>query len=310
MSGGGVKCWGSNSKGQLGDALACGNACHTPVDVCADVDCAEPLSGAVAIAAEADHTCAIVSGGHVKCWGDNTETMLVPFAICQQRCEAPQDVCQAYSQPATECAEVVTGATAIVAGETFHCIRTGSGNAACWGLNHEGQLGDNQGCAQTCTTPVTVCGDPTCVVPLSGVSALSAGYNHACAFVGPIKCWGLSTSHQLGDGTKGDAVCGCRTAPVQVQIKVQPTPPPGVTPTRTPTPTPTPPISCVLIGDANGDGNVNAVDATLILQHAAGLVGTLRCQAQADVNGDGNVNAIDATLVLQYVAGFIDTLPP
>jgi hypothetical protein len=310
MDGGGVKCWGDNGSGQLGDNGACGTTCRIPVDVCADEECDEPLSDAVAIAAGADHTCAIVTGGRIACWGDNGDTQLVPFALCGPRCNAPEEICNVYNQPATECAQVVTGATALVASTSHHCFRTGSGGVRCWGLNHEGQLGDNTGCAQTCTTPVTVCGDATCAVPLSGATALSAGENHTCAMVGPIKCWGLADSHQLGDGTKGALVCQCRTAPVEVQIKVTPPPPPGATATSTRTPTPPPSQGCLLIGDVNGDGNINAIDASLILQRAAGLIGTLPCQAQADVNGDGNVNAIDASLVLQYVAGFIDTLPP
>jgi hypothetical protein len=65
-----------------------------------------------------------------------------------------------------------------------------------------------------------------------------------------------------------------------------------------------------LIGDASCDGEVDAIDAALILQLNAGLIGTLPCEMDADVNGDGAVNAIDAALVLQYAAGLIDTLPP
>jgi alpha-tubulin suppressor-like RCC1 family protein len=310
MEDGGVQCWGDNGSGQLGDNGECGTTCPIPVDVCADEACDDPLSDAVAIAAAADHTCAIVTGGRITCWGDNGDTQLVPFALCGPSCDAPEEVCNVYNQPATECAQVVTGATALVAGTSHHCFRTGAGGVRCWGLNHEGQLGDNTACAQTCTTPVTVCGDPTCAVPLSGATAIAAGEDHTCALVGPIKCWGLDDSHQLGDGTKGAVVCACRTAPVEAQIKVSPQPTPPIAATRTPTRTPPPGPGCLLIGDANGDGNVNAIDASLILQRGAGLVGGLTCNAQADVNGDGSVNAIDASLVLQYAAGLLDQLPP
>jgi hypothetical protein len=55
---------------------------------------------------------------------------------------------------------------------------------------------------------------------------------------------------------------------------------------------------------------VNAIDAALILQFAAGLIGSLPCGQNADVNGDGNVDAIDAALILQYAAGLIPSLPP
>jgi hypothetical protein len=81
------------------------------------------------------------------------------------------------------------------------------------------------------------------------------------------------------------------------------------TPTKTPTRTPTTPPGG-LAGDANCDGHVNSIDASLMLQLSAGLVQHLSCEDAADVNHDGHVNAIDASLVLQYVAGLINQLPP
>ena len=59
-------------------------------------------------------------------------------------------------------------------------------------------------------------------------------------------------------------------------------------------------------GDANGDGEINAIDATLVLQHYA-EINQLSEDAQnaADVNKDGEVNAIDATLILQKYADII-----
>jgi len=71
-------------------------------------------------------------------------------------------------------------------------------------------------------------------------------------------------------------------------------------------------ISCVeqvgLVGDASCDGEVNAVDAALILQFDAGLIDELPCPEAADVNDSGQANAVDAALILQYVAGLIDDL--
>ena len=65
-----------------------------------------------------------------------------------------------------------------------------------------------------------------------------------------------------------------------------------------------------IIGDVSCDGDVSAIDASLILQHEAGFLPTLPCDENADVNGDGRVNAVDSTLILQHVVGLLDSLPP
>ncbi len=77
-------------------------------------------------------------------------------------------------------------------------------------------------------------------------------------------------------------------------------------PTETPVPTSTPDQPC---GDVNGGGDVNSVDAAIILQFTAGLISDIERLAKpdnADVNGDGEVTSVDAALVLQKEAGRID----
>ena len=61
-------------------------------------------------------------------------------------------------------------------------------------------------------------------------------------------------------------------------------------------------------GDVNCDGRVNAVDAALVLQFSAGLLGSLPCENGGDVDGDGEVTSIDAALILQFSAGLIGSL--
>lgn len=59
----------------------------------------------------------------------------------------------------------------------------------------------------------------------------------------------------------------------------------------------------VLLGDVNGNGEVTAVDARIVLQSVAELrVLTEKEKEAADMNNDGYVTAVDARIILQKVA--------
>lgn len=60
---GGVKCWGWNEYGQVGDG--------TGIDRRAPVDVSGLTSGVGAVAAGDRHTCALTTAGKIKCWGYN-----------------------------------------------------------------------------------------------------------------------------------------------------------------------------------------------------------------------------------------------
>lgn len=70
-------------------------------------------------------------------------------------------------------------------------------------------------------------------------------------------------------------------------------------------------------GDVNADGSIDSVDALLVLQIDAGLIGPEdvlgkveagRVLTAGDVNSDGSLNSLDGLLILQHVAGLIPTL--
>ena len=61
-----------------------------------------------------------------------------------------------------------------------------------------------------------------------------------------------------------------------------------------------------LLGDVNGDGKINALDATQILRYAnnkssvIAAMSDAEAKGKADVNKDGKINALDATQILRY----------
>ena len=61
-----------------------------------------------------------------------------------------------------------------------------------------------------------------------------------------------------------------------------------------------------VVGDVNGDGGIDSLDAAAILQYDAGLKSLdSKQKAAADVNGDGYADALDSARILQYDAGII-----
>ncbi len=172
---GGVKCWGANATGQVGDGTAGGNR-MVPVDV------AGLASGAAAIAAGGYHSCAVTTAGAVMCWGYNDRGQVGDNSAVQH--PAPLFV-----------PGLSGGVKAVAAGNFFTCALTTPGGVKCWGSNTAGQLGDDT--TDTRPTPADVSG------LASGVSAIGAGGAHACArtVAGAMKCWGSNIDGQLGDGS-------------------------------------------------------------------------------------------------------------
>ena len=68
-------------------------------------------------------------------------------------------------------------------------------------------------------------------------------------------------------------------------------------------------IEACLLGDATGDGRINAADATRVKCMVAELYeGSELSILAADADGKNGMRAADATRILRYVAELIDSL--
>ncbi len=200
LTNGGVKCWGSNADGQLGDGTTTDRM--TPVSV-------PGLGGVQALAAGGGHVCAITTGGGVKCWGKNGLGQLGDGT--QESRTAPVSV-----------VGLTSGVQAISLGHSHSCALTTGGGVKCWGANFFGQLGDGTD-GDGSVVPVDVDG------LTSGVQSISASLDHACAVTagGGVKCWGWNGHGQLGVNPGWH--------PVDMMIEAAPPPPtPFPTPEGTP----------------------------------------------------------------------------
>ena len=175
---GAVRCFGSNSDGQLGDPATFTQA-TTPVPVWG-------MAIVATIATGTNHTCAVYDGGFVHCWGDNSSGQLGNGQFQGLGVIAPQRVFG------------ITNAIALAAGDSHTCAVLATGSIKCWGQGGNGRLGD--GLDTTSATPVTVSG-------ITNAVAVTAGTSHTCALLstGAMRCWGLNGFGQLGNGNNNIA---------------------------------------------------------------------------------------------------------
>ena len=68
--GGQVKCWGTQSYGRLGNGDDIQLVLLYPVTVIEGEGSSTPLTGVVQVGIGHTHTCALLSNGQVKCWGE------------------------------------------------------------------------------------------------------------------------------------------------------------------------------------------------------------------------------------------------
>lgn len=182
-----VKCWGSGINWIYGVNPADESVAPAPVAVAG-------LNGVTALSAGGAHTCALLVGGMVKCWGkyinDGTAIPLTgaaPVPPVVLELDAPTLMSD------------ISVAVALASGASHTCAVLADRTVKCWGVNQFGQLGDGAYAASAIPVPVS---------GLANVEGLAAGARHTCAVLmdRTMRCWGSNSEGQLGDGSTAENV--------------------------------------------------------------------------------------------------------
>jgi len=212
----GLKCWGRNNAGQLGNNMTQDSL--VPVTV-ALTNVTDVSTGGAWYATSTGNSCAIANG-FVNCWGDNTYGQIGNNSTTAQHVP-------------TMVSTTVTGWVQVSTGGDHSCARTQTGDVYCWGHNNYGQLGLGNTTDRHVPTKLTlpaparwigvhgrcailVNDDVYCwtnddqlgvllgslplpLAPLKGASSVSFTGTGGCALIGTaVSCWG--TESLLGSG--------------------------------------------------------------------------------------------------------------
>ena len=216
-----VRCWGNNSRGELGNPEIQVGSTHIPTQV-------EGIDDALMVSGGLQHTCALHQDGEVSCWGDNFYRQLAQ----------PEEV---FNSEVPLRIEGVEDAVFLTTTDFASCAVLSDGDVMCWGVINQGNrfgsyefdpriasrintisdvrlasFGFQHGLWLHDNGSISVSGtghrgglglgsrqfyvdEPTV---LEGLSArnLDAGESHSCAvdLEGDLWCWGVNDHYQVG----------------------------------------------------------------------------------------------------------------
>ena len=142
------------------------------------------IDGPKQLALGENHSCVVLNGGKINCWGENVRWQLgdgtsnnsnVPILVSN-----------------------ITDAIEVAIGYMHSCAISGNGQVMCWGDNKSGQLG-----LEKATEYSEI---PAAVPGISEVKSIIVGGNSTCAIKdnADLYCWGDNKYGQLGTGGTAD----------------------------------------------------------------------------------------------------------
>jgi len=177
-----VHCWGVGGAGRLGYGHTENIGDDDTPTTAGPVDLGSAC--AVQVAAGGAHTCVLLEGGGVRCWGRAAAAELGVPPGANVTSPPAEDI------PFT----ALAGATIVqvAAGSRHTCVRLDDGNVRCFGSNDRGQIGH---------LTITLAGALATNVDIGGSAMdISAGEEHTCVRFddGSTKCWGAGDNGKLG----------------------------------------------------------------------------------------------------------------
>lgn len=173
-------CWGSNSKGQIGQLLKDESRQIMGRSTVLNAERVE-LSGVTDIALGNSHTCATTEKGYLYCWGNNLNGQLG----------------QGWNIEKTNTPSLVGSLTDVVevdsSGDTV-CAKVSAKSLRCWGYGSSGQLGTLD------TADLALPTNSSANLSKFATDKFSVGYNSVCAKLdnSAVYCWGSNSFAQVG----------------------------------------------------------------------------------------------------------------
>jgi cysteine-rich repeat protein len=183
-----VVCWGNGANGRLGYGDNVSIA-ESGGEVPADAGRVPVGASVQAVRVGEQHTCVLLLGGGVRCWGQNSAG--------QCGIEGGGSIGDAAGETPDMLADIPLGEPAVSIGvRGLHsCAVLESGTVKCWGAGALGRLGygSEDDVFTPPATPVAISADQL-------VARVVPGGEHTCALLdlGNVRCWGRGDTGALG----------------------------------------------------------------------------------------------------------------